>query len=634
MDILNLKEKIQSIIVELEFILKNHQTDSNRKQLERVSKLVSPLKNFFNNDENVTFLIAYQKGEHKSSSPLDILCDDILQHLESMDSHINQNMLDELYSFNATKKYNGELLNRQNRGTLNQFISNVETVNQSHILNGFNILKHLSGHNKTLIVLGPNGSGKTSFANYLKCVDNHVRVIPAAKPIRAKGYISNIYSSTIDTYNHEIYGSSDFNEDLLQKLIIGICSEHDKTARIFYSGGTKQQSKYEKIKEVFNEFFDVSLNDDLFGEKLIQAQKNDAKPFAFNSMSDGERAAFFYIATVVVAPEKSFIIVDEPENHLNPAIYNKIWDKLITLRKDCQFIFISHTMEFINARTNFELIKIKEFIYPNEFELEFLGDSLENINSDFIVEIVGSRKPILFCEGSKFDFDYKIYEILFGEKYTIIPTGNCLNVINSVSACNLHANTYSIQSAIGIIDSDLKSLEEISSLKAKYIFVLTCNEIEMLLLDENIFKKSLMHVFKDESTFEQFKNDFFKHLICRKNHIIKRLIKTQVDEKLKTLVIDDKSNSTKEDLKINLSMLVSQIDIDVLWNNGENKLADIIEKKDYEQALKYCCLEHKEIINGIGNKYINDYHTIALGVLKEDAYLAELIRKKYFPDIW
>lgn len=43
------------------------------------------------------------------------------------------------------------------------------------------------------------------------------------------------------------------------------------------------------------------------------------------------------------------------------------------------------------------------------------------------------------------------------------------------------------------------------------------------------------------------------------------------------------------------------------------------------------------ILNTIENgcsRSVNDYHTIALGVLKEDAYLAELIRKKYFPDIW
>ena len=197
-------------------------------------------------------------------------------------------------------------------------------------------------------------------------------------------------------------------------------------------------------------------------------------------MSDGERVAFFYIATVVAAPKQSFIIVDEPENHLNPAIYNKIWDKLIAVRNDCQFIFISHTMDFINARSNFELVKIKNFIRPNKFEFEFLGNALEDIPAEVIVDIVGSRKPLLFCEGSKNDYDYKIYEKLFGDQYTVIPTGNCLSVENSVEACNMHATTYSIQSAIGIIDSDLKSAEEIERLKAKKVYTLRGSIIKPL----------------------------------------------------------------------------------------------------------------------------------------------------------
>ena len=79
-------------------------------------------------------------------------------------------------------------------------------------------------------------------------------------------------------------------------------------------------------------------------------------------MSDGKRVAFFYISTVVAAPDRSFIIVDEPENHLTPAVYNKTRDKLIEIREDCQFIFISHTIDFVSARSNYELVKIKNFV--------------------------------------------------------------------------------------------------------------------------------------------------------------------------------------------------------------------------------------------------------------------------------
>lgn len=172
------------------------------------------------------------------------------------------------------------------------------------------------------------------------------------------------------------------------------------------------------------------------------AKKSQGMPFSFNDMSDGERAAFFYISTVMTAPEYSFIIVDEPENHLNPAIYNKIWDRLISIRGDCQFIFISHAVDFIKARINCDLVKIDKYIRPNEFHFKFLGDSYKNLPMKNIVEIVGSRKPILFCEGDKDSHDYKVYEILFGKDFTVIPAGTCEEVKNSVIYCNRYSNMY------------------------------------------------------------------------------------------------------------------------------------------------------------------------------------------------
>ena len=156
-----------------------------------------------------------------------------------------------------------------------------------------------------------------------------MKVIPASKPIRSKGYIPSIYNSTIDMFNNEIYGDNrDLSEELLQKLIIGLCTEHDNMARKLYDTGKREESTFVKVKQVFDVFFDVELDDSQFANKQMQAKKGSQQPFQFNDMSDGERTAFFYIATVIVAPKKSFIIVDEPENHLNPAIYNKIWDKL------------------------------------------------------------------------------------------------------------------------------------------------------------------------------------------------------------------------------------------------------------------------------------------------------------------
>lgn len=611
---------------------------SNQNHLGLLNGLIDSMNiivTFLEDDLNISVLSNYsvKEGENQEICPLDILCRSVLQKFEDIDALLKS----EIFNFLRPREQDGVVAiprNIYNSQELSMLTTKLKDTGFLNLLFAYEVLKHLDGHNKTLVILGPNGSGKTSFANYLKNLETHIKVIPASKPIRAMGHIPSMYNSKLEDFNSELYGGQILREDLLQKLIIALCTEHDDIARKYLDTGVKEKkSIYEMVKEIFDAFFEVKLDNSGFSVKAMKAQKDGQDPFDFNNMSDGERVAFFYISTVIAAPSHSFIIVDEPENHLNPAIYNKIWDKLIAVRNDCQFIFISHTIDFISARSNFELVKIKSFVRPNKFEFEFLGGALEDIQTEYIVEIVGSRKPILFCEGSKSDYDYKIYENLFGEKYTVIATGNCVAVENSVEACNMHATTYSIQSAIGIIDSDLKSSEEIERLKEKRIYPLKCNEIEMLLLDEAIFKRVLAQVYKPESEFEAFKNAFFHKLNERKQHIVKRLVKTQIDEKLRSSIIDDRNNRTKEEIKENLSSIFDSLDVDTIWSNCETKITNIITQKNYEEALQYCCLEHTEIIVGVATRFVSNYAAIALGVLGSDEQLSSVIKSKYFPDL-
>lgn len=636
MDFQTLKINVTAVKTEAEELVGVVTNERFKNELSDIIAQITSLSDFLDNTQNVKVLDDYDKkpDDNKDNCPLDILCKDLIVILAEVAIWLVSTVFDYMRPENQpTANERGRLVvpnGKFSSRTFDELKRTLIELHTSKLLSAMETLKYLSGHNKTLIILGANGSGKTSFANYLKSIETHVKVIPASKPIKAIGSVSVLYNSTVENYNNEIYsGRSDTS--LLQKLIIGLCTEHDNAARKLYDTGMKDDTTFEKVKRIFDDFFDVELDNSDFGNKQLKVKKGQAA-FSFNNMSDGERAAFFYIATVVVAPLQSFIVVDEPENHLNPAIYNKIWDRLMEVRSDCQFIFISHTMEFINARSNFELVKIKSFTYPNEFDFEFLGDTLEDLNSDFIVEVVGSRKPILFCEGTKTDYDYKIYENMFGDKYTVLPTGSCTSVENSVDACNAHATTYSIQSAVGIIDSDLKSDEEINRLKAKNVYALKCNEIEMLLLDEAVFKKVLARIYKDESEFLGFKTAFFAKLTERKQHIIKRLVKTQIDEKLRSSVIDDKANKTKGELKANLSNIFGGLDVDTLWTVCDTKITDIITRQDYDAALKYCCLEHTEVIVGVGKPFVTDYATIALGVLKDDVTLASAIKAKYFAD--
>lgn len=634
MDIKGFKDKVLLMSYETKTLISNVDNQEYLKRLTELNKSLSVLSNFVKDDLNINVLKNFVETKHSDAEqrPLDNICKCVLGKLGEIEELLNPEVLDFMRpAINKQGVYTQYIHNEQSLSSLINRLNDFSFIN---LLSAYEILKHLEGHNKTLIVLGPNGSGKTSLANHLKKTDNHVKVIPASKPIKATGYIPSIYNFTINGYNDELYRGGDLSQELMQKLIIGMCNEHDDIARNYMDTKHKEkESTFEKVKAIFDSFFEVKLDHSGFSNKEMRAFKSNVEPYTFNNMSDGERAAFFYIATVISAPNQSFIVVDEPENHLNPAIYNKIWDRLIDLRKDCQFIFISHTMEFINARTSFELVKISEFTYPDKFRFEFLGDDLANIPTNLIVEIVGSRNPILFCEGSKASYDYKIYETLFGDKYTVVPTGNCVSVERNVIACNEHANRYSIQSAIGIIDSDNKSEDSIKRLIDKHIFVLKCNEIEMLLIDEAVFKAVLKHVYKDPVLFESFKEDLFNKINEKREIIVKRVVKTGIDERLNHTVISDKAFETKDNMKANLKSLFESFDVDEMWENIESKINDILSNRDYESALRFCCLEHNEVLAGICNRYVPEYVSLAIGLLRNDKHLANTIRGKYFQDI-
>lgn len=636
MDLEEFKQTVLSIDHESKGIIDLVSDDEKIRDVKIFISNMNVFVEFVNDDLNISIIKKYVEKDIDDNKlcPLGVICKNIIVKIDDISSLLKEilNSLKKMRNYIGTFiHYNSiyeaiRLMNMLNKALQMNLLLN--------LIHAYVVLKHIDGHNKTLVVLGPNGSGKTSFANYLKKMEEHVKVVPASKPIRAVGYIQNMYNRTLRMYNSDLYGNDIPKEDLLQKLIIGLCNEHDDIARrCFESGRIEQESTFQKIKIIFDKFFEVQLDSSSFCGKKIMVKKKECDLFDFNNMSDGERAAFFYIATVVAAPSQSFIIVDEPENHLNPAIYNKIWDRLIALRKDCQFIFISHTIDFINARSNFELVRIKNFVYPDKFEFEFLGDTLESIPADYIVEILGSRKPILFCEGEKTGYDYKIYEILFGKKYTVIAAGNCSNVEKCVFACSQHTSIYNTEKSIGIIDSDMKTEYELNKLKLNNIYPLKCNEIEMLLVDEVIFKRVLGHVYKKDYEFDEFKKKFFEKIRERKEYIIKRLVKTQIDEKLRSSIIDDKNNKTKEEIKLNLSNIFKKLDIDTMWGQCENKINDILSKENYDEAIRYCCLGHSEIIGGIAKTFVKEYTDIALGLLGEDEELSSAIRSKYFPEI-
>lgn len=504
----------------------------------------------------------------------------------------------------------------------------------------------ISNVENTVVLIGANGSGKSSFIDYLKQsqLDN-LFVIPAQKYLffsedtqyREKGTIETYRDNTLKTNYIDVARSEDSGY-VLEKvfthpfslLITALVKDYTKVIVNQKREGTNPDKEpiWTKIEKIWSRIFpDISFKIES-DDRKISAKKLGTK-YPINGLSDGEKCVLFYIGNVLIAPKDSYIVVDEPETFLNPSIYNKLWDLLIQYRNDCQFIFASHNMDFVTSRTNSSYVWSKEFVYPDEFKLELVENTLD-FPKKMLTELVGSKKPILFCEGTYDSLDYQIYSKLFIDDYLVKPVGGHTNVINYTKGFNsikgFHGNK-----SLGIIDGDFWEEIKIQKLEKDSVFVLPFNEIEMFLLSEEIIDaliEPLEGELKASEIFDEFHKELKSTLDNKKDKMILSLTKEKVDMLIKRSLINN--IQSKESIKEEVENISGNIDVEDIYQSNSKNVNQIIEKGTYKDLIKVCNLKG-EILNDLGNKYLfPKYKEYAIKKISIDNELQKKLVKRYF----
>ena len=528
--------------------------ESEKKRLQDIfSQLADYEKEAYENQ--------YQQVDNDFSSLIDL---------------INNELDDEFLSGDVTEKYK-KLRENWLRNIFSCHGSDVYTyeTNLPQILKDFKAIKLFSFIAKidsTTVIIGANGAGKTSLINELrKNSIDEMYVLPAQKllyfvsnthnrnGITKEKYIQdlkevNIKYDTIEIQTHQI--EDDFS-GTFTKLITLWVKDFAKVASDNSRGVAGVSiALLDRVEQIWNQIFPEITFYPEPDDRVLEVVRNGDK-YSINGLSDGERCVLFYIGNVLLAPENSYIVVDEPETFLNGAVYNELWDLLISERPDCQFIFASHNMDFVQSRTNATYIWCNKFEAPYDFDYEQLEESPE-FPLSILAEVSGTRKPILFCEGTKTSIDYQIYSKLFSEFCFVKPVQGHKQVIQHTKAYNnlqlLHGNT-----AYGIIDNDWMDKSSIQVYKEQGIFVLPFNEVEMILVDDAVVK-SCLHFDDDKEKQQKIKN-LQQSIIdsCKENKdkIISIALKKRLDEFMEGNCIDN-NKPTKEDVEEFLKNLVNK----------------------------------------------------------------------------
>lgn len=609
---------------------------------ELIEKLESEKKRL---QDNFSQLADYEKEAYENQYQ------QVYNYFSSLIDLINNELNDEFLSGDVTEKYK-KLRENWLRNIFSCHGSDVYTyeTNLPQILEDFKAIKLFSFISKvdsTTVIIGANGAGKSSLINELrKNSIDEMYVLPAQKllyfvsntfgrdSINKDQYIANLKNvetkyNTIQIQTQKI--EDDFSS-AFTKLITLWVKDFAKVATDNARGvGEVSIALLDRVEQIWNQIFPEITFYPEPNDRVLEVIRNGNK-YSINGLSDGERCVLFYIGNVLLAPENSYIVVDEPETFLNAAVYNELWDLLISERHDCQFIFASHNMDFVQSRTNATYIWCKKFEAPYNLEYQKLDDSL-NLPLNLLTEVSGTKKPILFCEGTKTSIDYQIYSKLFSEFCFVKPVQGHKQVIQHTKAYNnlqlLHGNT-----AYGIIDNDWMNESSIQEQKEQNIFVLPFNEVEMMLVDEAVVKSCLQ--FDDDKEkqrkFENLQQSIIESCKEKKDKIISIALKKRLDEFLEGNCIQNNKPS-KEDVEEFLKSLVDEFDASSTVDNITSIVEASLDSSDFSAILKICNLKN-EIINHRGNtKVVPNFKDKALRRIALDNNLSKELRHKYFEEL-
>ena len=604
------------------------------KKIEEIYKYISDKKDLIENINFKNFNTKYNE-----------VIESLTRINNEKTSYREKNIVEQYIEKNSNKinsvYFKGTLIEEEDIKDLEEILGN--------LLDEIERLKYLRIFNKSnTIIVGGNGSGKSSLASYFKESDaDGIIVIPAQKILF---YIENPKVSSANEKDIREIQKKNFNDksykkdyDVSDKVsqlskvfsyhISAIINELAKAGADKLVKNKDSETKYIQLLEIWRKFYsDIEFRYDMNKRKLVP-EKN-GKEYDLNSMSEGEKVTLFYILITLFAPRDAYIIVDEPETFLNPSMYNRLWYLLEEYRKDCRFIYISHHLEFISSRNAHIIYWCKEYDGNKNWKIKEISGELGDIPKELVIELLGARKNILFCEGNRESLDYKVYTLLFENDVILIPVEGHRDVINYTKSYN--KSSLLEGKAYGIIDRDFHSEETLNYYKKDKIYHLEFNEIEMFLLTEEILESVLKGNYlppKSSEKIQKFKDKVIEVVKERKNYIVNKSIKFYIDEK--NFTIDTKKEDfifTEEKIKDYFSKLLDEVKIDEKIGELNERIDRIVSEKNYGEILKLS--DFKYLFKNLTKQVFElDYEQVCLTKLQLDKNLRTILRNTYLMEL-
>jgi ABC-type dipeptide/oligopeptide/nickel transport system ATPase component len=467
-----------------------------------------------------------------------------------------------------------------------------------------------------LVVVGANGSGKTRFGSHIeekylrnvhrisaqKSLSFPAEVSPKSRERATKEFLYGYYferhneQQQIRQKTTNRWGSkpSTFLLNDFEKLLILLHTEEYEDSLSYKEGRIEKPiTKLDIVQKIWETVLPHRKLIKKAGVIETYPTGQTASNYNATEMSDGERVIFYLIGEVVCAPQNSIIIIDEPEMHIHKSLVKNLFDLIENERQDCSFIYLTHDIDFAFSRQNAIKVWAKSYEGSNVWDYELLKDE-SPIPEQLYLEILGSRKPVIFLEGDNSSIDYELYEQVYFD-HTLKPLGSCEKVIHSVKSFNEQNGFHHIES-FGIIDRDRRIEDDVVRLNSKSIWVLDVAESENLLLLEEIVYAVAKHMGKDPfDVFNQVKDNLIKFF----NSQLESQILLHFKETLRKKFIEASnfSKRTISDVLPEIDSYYSSIDKQQIFDDIKSEFENIVNSKDYNGVLRVFNLKNALIPN-------------------------------------
>jgi len=477
---------------------------------------------------------------------------------------------------------------------------------------------------KSVVIIGANGSGKSRLGSWLEFNSEYKKSIHRISAQKSLSMPKSVSPISIDRAEKMLYygyyNENDSNRDHWQfkqgqrwgkSPTTFLLNDFDKLLTYLFSENYEQALDYKSRAASSEERIEppITLLDQLkiLWEKVLPQRKlkiqsgsittySSTSPqiqYEANEMSDGERVVFYLIGECLSAPKDSIIVIDEPEIHIHKSIQKRLWNGIESLRDDCLFVFLTHDFDFASSRIGSSLIQLNSFDGANFDWIQV--NNIEGISNILLYEILGSRTPILFIEGEDNSYDYELYSLVYPD-FTIKTVGSCEKVISATKSFNNHHSLHN-NKCFGIIDRDYKPDDFIAAYKDDCIYAPTVAEVENLFLVPGVLLEVSKALFIENP--EKLVDEIINWVIDEFEKFIAAYATEATSANINfTLNGFDGKAKNKEQLTEKYELLKNTLDIGTLYNEHLSYATSLVEAKQYVEILKI--FNHKALVNQVG----------------------------------